>query len=96
MIWNEIERLRREGINPDDFERARRSIYGWNISAFNSVESVASALMMFTFKKYELFRYIDAVTELTPDDVMDCLQQLFDPSRCSLSVIRPLPEEKEE
>ena len=92
MILEEVKRLRREGICEADFERARRSVYGSNISAFNSVESIATTLMMFSFKNYELFRYIDAVAQLTPADVTACLDVLLDPAYCAVSVVSPLPE----
>lgn len=95
MIVEEIERYAREGISPEDFERARRCVYGSNISAFNSVESIATTLMMFSFKNFELFRYIDAVAELTLEDVLACMKQILNPDRRVLSVICPLPEESE-
>ena len=94
MILEEIERMRREGISAEDFERARRSVYGSNISAFNSVESVATSLMMFSFKDYELFRYIDAVAALTLEDVTDCMQQILDPAHRAVSVICPITDEE--
>ncbi|MBR4889046.1 MAG: insulinase family protein [Clostridia bacterium] len=94
MILEEIERMRREGISAEDFERARRSVYGSNISAFNSVESIATSLMMFSFKEYELFRYIDAVAALTLEDVTDCMQQILDPAHRAVSVICPITDEE--
>ena len=95
MIVEELERYKREGIPAEDFERARRCVYGSNISAFNSVENIATTLMMFSFKNFELFRYIDAVADLTLEDVTACMEQILNPDCRTLSVISPLPEERE-
>ena len=94
MILEEIERMRHEGIATEDFERARRSVYGSNISAFNSVESIATSLMTCSFRNYELFRYIDAVAKLTMEDVTSCMEKILDPAHRAVSVITPLTEEE--
>lgn len=96
IIVEELERYKREGIPAEDFERARRCVYGSNISAFNSVENIATTLMMFSFKNFELFRYIDAVADLTLEDVTACMEQILNPDCRTLSVISPLPEEESE
>ena len=83
-----------EGTEAEDFERARRSVYGSNISAFNSVESIATSLMTCSFKNYELFRYIDAVAQLKLEDVMNCMELILDPAHRAVSVITPLAEEE--
>jgi len=94
MILEEICRLRENGIVAEDFERARRSVYGSNIAAFNSVENIATFMMNCSFKKQEMFRYIDAVAQLQLEDVEECLRQILDPAHRAVSVICPLTEEE--
>ena len=87
-IQAEVERLRREGIPKDAFERSKRSIYGENVSALNSASNIANGLINFSFKGRELFTYIDALAELSPEDCLPKLA-LLRPDRSVLSVIRP-------
>ena len=87
-IQREAERLAREGLPPEDFRRAKRSIYGENLAALNSTGSIANALVSMTFKGRELFSYIDALADLTLEECQAKLA-LFREDRRVLSVIRP-------
>ena len=89
MICEEAERLRREGIDPQAFSRARKAVYGRNIMALNSAEAIANAMTSATFRGEELFRYIDQVAEVSLEDVQRCLEEHLLPQRAVLSVIFP-------
>lgn len=88
-ILAELERFRREGIPEESFHRAKRSIYGANVAAFNSTSEIANGLLSFTFKGREIFTYIDALAALRIEDAEKKLAVL-QPDRSVLSVIRPL------
>lgn len=88
-IAEEVQRFCREGIAQDVFERSKRALYGDIISALNSTASIANALLTFTFKGRELFTYIDALAELTMEDVEKKLS-VFQKDKSVLSVVRPL------
>lgn len=89
MICEEAERLRREGIDPQAFSRARKAVYGRNIMALNSAEAIANAMTSATFRGEELFRYIDRVAEVSLEDVQRCLEEHLLPQHAVLSVIFP-------
>lgn len=88
-ILTEVERFRKEGIPEESFHRAKRSIYGTNVSAFNSNAEIANGLLSFTFKDREIFSYLDAVAALRPEDAAEKLSVLQQ-DQSVLSVIRPL------
>ncbi len=88
-IKEEIGRLKREGVPRDDFERAKRALYGENISALNSASSIANGVLNLTLKGRELFAYIDALAQVTLEEVAEKLTILRE-DRSVLSVIRPL------
>lgn len=90
-IQAEAERLMREGLPEEDFQRAKRSIYGENLAALNSTGSIANALLSMTFKGRELFTYIDALADMTLAECQEKLA-LFRADRRVLSVIRPVDE----
>ena len=89
-IVAETERLKRTGIDPAAFTRAKKAIYGENIAALNSTSNIANALASFTFKGRELFAYLDALAELQLSDIQQILERVFDESKTVLSVILPL------
>lgn len=89
MIRAEVERLRREGIDRQTFERARRAVYGQSLSVLNSVESLSNVLAAFAFADRELFDYLDCIANATVDDVNKRLQAL-EVSKSALSVVSPI------
>ena len=90
MIEEEVCRLKREGLDHAAFLRAKKSVYGENISALNSTGSIANALAGFTFKGRELFSYLDALAELELSEVQKALNRVFQTERTVLSVVRPI------
>lgn len=88
-ILAELDRFRKEGIPEESFHRAKRSIYGANVSAFNSTSEIANGLLSFTFKGREIFTYIDALAALRIEDAAEKLSVL-QPAKSVLSVIRPM------
>ena len=77
-IVAETERLKRTGIDPAAFTRAKKAIYGENIAALNSTSNIANALASFTFKGRELFAYLDALAELQLSDIQQEQNGLLD------------------
>lgn len=88
-ILAELERFRREGIPEESFHRAKRSIYGANVSAFNSTSEIANGLLSFHFKGREIYTYIDAIAALQIEDAKEKLS-LLQQEKSVLSVIRPM------
>lgn len=88
-ICQELQRLYREGIPREAFERAKRALYGENISALNSTASTANGVLNLSLKGRELFAYIDALADITVEDAAQKLELLRE-DRSVLSVVWPL------
>ena len=88
-INREIARLLQDGIPEDAFQRAKRALYGENVAALNSASSIANGMLSLSLKGRELFAYIDALAQITLEDVSEKLSLLRE-DRSVLSVIRPL------
>ncbi|MDO4459445.1 MAG: pitrilysin family protein [Clostridia bacterium] len=95
-ILREIKFLREEGISQDDFEVAKKSLYGANIQGLNSSSAIANSIVTLGFSGRELFRYIDSFAEITLEDVQNKLDELMREDRAVLSVILPSEELKSE
>lgn len=88
-VNREIARLLQDGIPEDAFQRAKRALYGENVAALNSASSIANGVLSLSLKGRELFAYIDALAQITLEDVSEKLSLLRE-DRSVLSVIRPL------
>ncbi|MBR1483374.1 MAG: insulinase family protein [Ruminococcus sp.] len=88
MIKQYITRMKTEGLDRDDFEVARKSVYGDVISSLNSVSAIANTVMGYHFSDNELFAYIDAVADMTFEEVSACLSEMLDVNNCTLSVVK--------
>lgn len=88
-IKKEIVCARENGLDIAAFERAKKTVYGHNVSALNNVGNIANSLVSLAFSDRELFSYINAVAEADIDSVTGRLATQLKPECSSLSVIRP-------
>ena len=91
-INEEISRVRRDGIDADEFERARRRYYGRLIMRFNSVDNIAEMLVQCAISDTLLYDDIEICAAATADDINKHLKSVFNTDNCSLSVILPAGE----
>ncbi|MBQ6206195.1 MAG: insulinase family protein [Oscillospiraceae bacterium] len=88
-ILKEAARLGAGEIDPDFYERVRRSIYGAYIRSFNSFETIAVSMTEGYFHGYDPFRFPEVFETVTPDDVSAFLRENITAERCVLSEILP-------
>ena len=87
-IRETIDRVKREGLSREEFEIAKRAVYGDGISSLNSVSNIANMIADYHFNGNELFAAIDAVAEARKADIDRRLTEMLDTDNCTLSVIR--------
>ncbi len=92
LIDEEIDKLKENGLLEEDFNRAKKSIYGSNISGLNSASNISNAITSLNFKKRELYAYIDVFSKITLEDANEKLLKMMDKNRSVLSVILPTDE----
>ena len=88
-IKAEIARLRAEGIDNDEFLRAKNSLYGRNVMLYNSVERIASALVGTAMFDDGLFDVDEIYNVITRQDLEKRLNEQFDERYCAISIIVP-------
>ncbi len=87
---HERERMLREGISADEFDTARKAVYGQMISHFDSVEGCGDIAVDAHFGGRDPFSLLDAVATLTKNAVEQRLKNDFDEEASSLSIVNPL------
>ena len=88
-ISRAIADVRQNGISPEAFARAKKVVYGRMLSGFNSVSSLANALVSAYFAGRSLFDTLEASAGATPEAVCARLDTELLPDRAVLSVIEP-------
>jgi predicted Zn-dependent peptidase len=95
-IQREAERLVREGIDEDFYQRVRRASFGANLRGLNSFENIAVSLTEGYFHGYDPFRFPQVFDTVTREDVTDFLRENLRPDRMVLSEITPKASERKE
>lgn len=84
--------LYREGIAPEDLERARKVLISGYIRTFNNVEQMGSSFLRQLMAGYQPLGYSEAVASVTEEMVMERLRDHFDVENSVLSVVRPMED----
>lgn len=95
-IEEEIERLKSEGLDKDEFEIIRKSRYGSLVKSFDSVDTCAEYLLNAQFVGVDVFDMQKALQEVTFDEVQNGLYKFFDKSKSAISIIVPSRKQKGE
>ena len=85
-----VERIRREGLPREDFERAKRVIYADFVAAFDTTEDVASLLGSYTQDGLCAYNFFDALESVTFLDVETLFDRVFRPEQYTLSAVLPM------
>jgi predicted Zn-dependent peptidase len=88
--WNN---LKKNGIDEDDFERAKRRVYGDLVRDYNEVSGIASGIVADYFKNINSFDYFEEFSSINKEYVEKVLKELFIESRKVISVIKPNKKE---
>lgn len=92
IIKAHIENAVKTGIQKEDFDIAKRKLYGNEILSFDSTEHLGDAAVACDFAGIDIFTGINILKEITLEDVNDVLKTLFNESSSAVSVIYPLEE----
>ena len=81
----------RQGLDPDDFLRARRCLVADQIRSYDATDEICENLLAFSTDGVDLFAYPDLLASVTPDDCLALLSDLS-PDRACLSVVSAGPQ----
>ena len=85
-----VERIRREGLPREDFERAKRVIYADFVAAFDTTEDVASLLGSYVHDGLCAYDFFDALESITLSEAEALFDRVFRPEQYTLSAVLPL------
>lgn len=90
IIMNEIDRIHKDGLNIEDFNRIKKVVWGNYIRSHNDVENYAVSFMQMLFMDIDYFDYYNVYNTVTFEDVENRFEQHFKKESAALSVINPV------
>ena len=91
-VQREAQRLAREGVDPDFYQRLRRASYGQMIRSLNSFENIAVSMADGCFRGYDYYRFPEIFATVTREDVEAFIRENLVPERLAISFIYPKEE----
>ena len=89
-IEDNLNKLKEEGIKEEDFQRAKKKLYGELVKSYSEVSNVASATIADYFKGISSFEYINEFKVIEKIYVEKVLNELFVEENKVISVINCL------
>lgn len=87
-IKNAVADLKANGINDEQFENARRSLYGREIMEYNDIDSIANAVISACFNGYSVFDSMEIYKSVTKEDIEKRLENMMMEEYSALSVVK--------
>lgn len=88
-VTAEAQRLGREGIDENFYQRIRRSAYGQMVRSLNSFETIAVAAAEGVFHGFDYYDFPAIFDTITKADLEDFLRRNVTSERAALSIITP-------
>lgn len=85
----EIERLKAEGLDREEFEMIKKGMYGYLVKSYDNVSTCAEYLLNAHFVGIDVFDMQRSLSEITYEDVQNGLYEFFDKSKSAISIIVP-------
>ncbi len=88
QIKKAVKELKENGIDENQFETARRSLYGREIMEYNDIDSIANGFIGAYFNDYALFDALDIFKTVTKEDIENRLADMMNERYSALSVVK--------
>lgn len=76
-VKQEIENLKTNGINEDDFERIKKKIYGEYVIEYNNIADISRMFLSDFFKGINSFDYLEEYKLVTKEYTQQILNEIF-------------------
>lgn len=83
----ELENLKKCGLDKEYFERIKKKIYGEYISEYNDVGSIARMFLSDSFKGINSFDYLEEYNRVTDQYAKNILEEVFDENKMVVSIV---------
>lgn len=88
-IDEEIEKMQKDGLNEENFNRIKRKIYGDYVIEYNSVANIGRMFLADSMKGINSFDYIEDFETVTKEYAQNVLNEIFKKENEAISIIKP-------
>ena len=88
-VIDEVKRIERDGILEEDYERAKKVLWGEYIRTYNDVEEFAHAYLSMHMMGVDLLNYEEVYKSITFEHIKKRFKNHFNTENAALSVIKP-------
>lgn len=92
LLMAEIDRLKREGVPPEDFERAKKAMYGRYISMYSRAESIAGLMTQAHFSGADVYDVLEMAAGSTLEQLTQRLAA-YDNEKSAISIVKPVSKQ---
>ena len=85
---NTINEIKQKGIDKEEFERIKKTIYGSYVREFNEVGEIARMFLSDFFKGINSFDYLEEIPIINENYVEQILKEVFKEEKMVISVIK--------
>ena len=85
---DEVNRLKQEGINKEDFERIKKMIYGGYIKEYNDVQDIARMFLADYIRGINSFDYLEEIEQINVEYLEQILKDVFKEEKMVLSIVK--------
>jgi len=86
-IQNEIQKINKNGIQEEQFNRVKNMIYGNYIKEYNDVSNICRMFISDYFKGINSFQYLENYEQVTKEYTKQILEDVFKPEQTVISII---------
>ena len=90
-----IEEMKKKGLDVEEFELAKRTVYASNIKSFDSTEEIANNLIYNVFDGGDILDAPEIISSIDMDYVTELLNSMYKEEYYAMSVVNPLKKGKE-
>ena len=88
-ILKELERVTREGLNVDDFRRAKRASIGGHLRILEDFDTLGDDIVSNAFEGLDYLDYLDVLDRVTIEDCEKYVRENLQPERFALALLLP-------
>jgi len=86
-IQNEIQKINKNGIQEEQFNRVKNMIYGNYVKEYNDVSNICRMFISDYFKGINSFQYLENYEQVTKEYTKQILEDVFKPEQTVISII---------
>lgn len=87
-LKQEIEKVKQDGINSEEFERIKKMLYGAYVREYDEPGDIARMFLADFFKGINSFEYLEELTIINEQYVEQILKETFNENKMVISVIK--------